>query len=696
MTGGRESGATLGQVLASGRGRRFVGRAAEVELFRSVVDAERPAFSVLHLHGPGGIGKTSLLEVFAGVAGEAGAVVVRIDGRDLDPAPAAVLDALRSRLDVPEHGGAIGGPGRIVLLVDSYELLVPVDDWLRAELLPRLPEAALVVIAGRRAPEPAWRADPGWHTRLRVVSLRNWSPAESRRYLQACGIGADRHDRLVAGTHGHPLALSLLADLVSRGGQEAVDELVPDVVEVLVRRLVDLIPDAAHRRALEVCAVARVTTEALLRDALAVADAHALFGWLRGLSVVESGPDGLVPHDLVRDVLDLDLRWRDPEGHRRVVRAVQDHLVGRLRTTRGRAQQRALVDWKYLFERFLLRRERDVASPVDWRWLGRRYPEPARPGDRDRIVELVRTWEGAESARLAERWLDRQPEGFFVVRGPDGREVTGMLGFLDLARASARDVAADPGTAAAWEFARRQAPPRPGEAVRQTRFVVDRVAYQGPSPTMNAGPLLSLQRHLSTPNLSWNFLVLADPDRWEAYFAVLDSPRVGEFTVGGRRYGLFAHDYRQLPVDAWLDQLVDRALAEDTTPAAGREPPLLVLAQEEFDDAVRQGLRDLRRPERLARNPLLRTRLLRDRARGEPTAAVLHELLGEAVATVGAHPRDAKLLRALDRTYLRPAATQERAAEVLGLPFSTYRRHLGQGVERVVAWLWEREVYGPK
>lgn len=58
------------------------------------------------------------------------------------------------------------------------------------------------------------------------------------------------------------------------------------------------------------------------------------------------------------------------------------------------------------------------------------------------------------------------------------------------------------------------------------------------------------------------------------------------------------------------------------------------------------------------------------------------------------HPRDDKLLRAVDRTYLHPAPTQEAAAEVLGLPFSTYRRHLTQGVGRIVAQLWDREVYG--
>ena len=43
---------------------------------------------------------------------------------------------------------------------------------------------------------------------------------------------------------------------------------------------------------------------------------------------------------------------------------------------------------------------------------------------------------------------------------------------------------------------------------------------------------------------------------------------------------------------------------------------------------------------------------------------------------------------------MRPAPNQEAAAELLGLPFSTYRRHLSQGVQRVVAWLWDHEVYG--
>ena len=60
--------------------------------------------------------------------------------------------------------------------------------------------------------------------------------------------------------------------------------------------------------------------------------------------------------------------------------------------------------------------------------------------------------------------------------------------------------------------------------------------------------------------------------------------------------------------------------------------------------------------------PLLRTRLVRDRAGDEePGAATLEALVGAAVETLREHPRDDKLWRAVERTYVRPAATQERA-----------------------------------
>jgi hypothetical protein len=215
---------------------------------------------------------------------------------------------------------------------------------------------------------------------------------------------------------------------------------------------------------------------------------------------------------------------------------------------------------------------------------------------------------------------------------------------------------------------------------------------------MNAAPVMTLQRQLATPGLAWDFLTLAEPERWDAYFRAADIPRAtgADFIVGGRRYGLFAHDFRQVPIEAWTELWADRALAREAgTDSRNGPEAYVVLSHPDFATAVRQGLKDIGRRELLVRNPLARTRLVAERAVGGRAAGeVLEALLREAAATLADHPRDDKLLRAVDRTYLHPAATQESAAAVLGLPFSTYRRHLAQGVDRIVAWLWDREVYG--
>jgi hypothetical protein len=391
-------------------------------------------------------------------------------------------------------------------------------------------------------------------------------------------------------------------------------------------------------------------------------------------------------------VLDADLRWRDPAGYKELFRRVRGHVYAALKSSRGREQQRSIFDLKFVF-----RNLPGVLSPVDWDVWGQHYPEPAGPGDRRGILGLVAAAEGQASAAIAERWLDVQPGGFLVVRG-DADEVRGVVALLDLAVVSEQDRRADPGAQAAWDYAHRCATPRPGEVITQTRFVVDREAYQGPSPTLNAVPIVTLQRYLSEPRLAWDFLTLHEPEPWDEFFALAELPRAtgADFVVGGRRYGLYGHDFRRVPVDALMELWTERALAQDVTlrPSAA-DDDVLVLSQPDFADAVRQALRDLHRPELLARNPLVRTRLALDYAGAEePDADTVEGLLQAAVETLRRHPRDDKLLRAVEHTYLRPAPTQEAAAEVLGLPFSTYRRHLSQAVGRIVAWLWDHEVYG--
>ena len=686
----RSGSPTVADRLRGARRRGFVGRAAEIELFRGAVASAEPPFSVLWFHGPGGVGKTTLLGALAEAAEDDGHAPVRVDLRAIDPSPSA----FRSEL---ARAPALAAGERPLLLLDTFEAAAGLADWLRAEFVPSLPAGALVVVAGRSGPSDGWRREPGWRDLLRVVSLRNLGPDDTRALLRGAGVPDDLHERVLALTHGHPLALSLLVDVLSQRGAEDPGgislEAVPDVVGSLVASFLAGVPSARHRRALEIAAHARVTDAGLLRAILGEREGEERFAWLRGLSFVEAGPDGIYPHDLARDVIDADLRWRDRAAYAEVHAQVRAVVVERLQGRAGRERQQALADLM-----FLHRGNPAARAFWDWESLGQVYADALRPGDGDAITRMVERHEGPASAAIASHWLERRPEAFAVFRG-GGSAPLGFLSQLSLHETRDQDRARDPGAQAVWAHAQRHSPPRLDDEVIVGRFFADQDAYQAPSRSLNVVTMLTSQVWLSRPRLAWYYLVVADPDAFAPLMAYIRFERApsADFDVGGRTFAVYARDWRREDGATWLVRMGERELGgEAPTPASAGAAPTVALSHQEFADAVRRALRDVHRRDALAANPLIRARVVKEEPGGGPAPEVLRRLLEDAVRALDADPREAKLVRALDRTYLRPAPTQEAAAELLGLPFSTYRGHLTRGLERVVDRLWRRELYGPE
>jgi TolB-like protein/class 3 adenylate cyclase len=142
---------------------------------------------------------------------------------------------------------------------------------------------------------------------------------------------------------------------------------------------------------------------------------------------------------------------------------------------------------------------------------------------------------------------------------------------------------------------------------------------------------------------------------------------------------------------AGVPEEIDTAAAAEvgaSTPQA-LPSPAPVLAYPDFVAALRNALRDFSRPDLLAGNPLLRSRLFAKHDRAGP--ADLRALLSETVDALFASARDEKLRRVIEFTYFHPAPKQEVTAERLGLAFGTYRRHLATALERLARWLWDRE-----
>ncbi|MFK4104199.1 ATP-binding protein [Streptomyces sp. NPDC019531] len=681
----RTSGAAgwIGAQVQAARDLAFTGREAELRTFRSALSGAPDAPSVLYLHGPGGVGKSMLLRRFATEARTAGREVVEVDGRIIEPTPEAF----------EKEAEAVFGGDRAVLLIDTFECCQRLERWLRDRFLIRLPAGAVVVIAGRQAPEPGWTSDPGWAGLLRTAALRNLAPDEVTAFLHASGVPPQTHAALLNFTGGHPLALALAAAVALKDEGRAADwEPSRDVIETLLPQLIGDVPSPVHRRALEVCAHAYVTTETLLRAVIGDA-AVSTFAWLRELPFVESSRQGLFPHDVVRKALEADLRWRDPEGYAELHHRLRGYLFDRIRTAPERGMLYAVGEFMYLY-----RSDRYMSDFNSWRGgldvtLGR-----CEPADHAAVLALTADVLGTESVALARYWLDRQPEAFKLCEDAEKREIVGYSAWLRLTEPCAEEV--DPVVSAAWAHARSASPLREGEHLAVSRFHVTPPAYGKGSPITGLHQWRCLAEIARAgPRLAWTYIAILGAEYWRPYLTSLGLvPIAGRPRVDDHTYTLFALDWRVRPIRAWAERKTDLMLShvpglpglpcvpETTVPDSTAD--LAVLSRPEFDAAVRDALRELRHPEKLAVNPLTRSRLTVEHGRA------LLDVLTQAVEALREERGRTSHHRAVAATYLRGATTQEAAATRLGVPFGTYRRHLAGGVERICDALWHQEIYG--
>ncbi|MFE6172283.1 ATP-binding protein [Streptomyces sp. NPDC056464] len=670
--------------LAESRASMFVGRTDLLTVFGTAVAAAgHENVAVIFVHGPGGTGKSALLQRFADEARAVGRQVLQVNARGMEPSGQAFESYAGGILDLPAG----------VLLVDNFEHCQGLEPWLAHEFLPRLPVGALVVLASKNAPCTHWREDLGWSTALHVARLSNLRNAEARELLHRMRVRPSLHDTLIEFTHGHPLALRLAAEIAQRDNLETMTWTSSGpVLRQLVECLVGEAPSPSHQHALEVCAHALNTTEGLLRATLGE-QAPALFAWLRRQPYVESGQHGLSPHDLVREILDADLRWRDPAGYQRMHERMSRHLLDEARAATGPDVLPAVLAATYLH-----RRNGFVSRFLTWNMDSGIYEDTCRPADRADVLRLIEAAEGARSAELAERWMDVQPSAFRVYRLADSRTPVAVMAWLRLTPDLADVVDQDPVTSAAWQHIRSRRPLRDHEHFAVARFMVAADTYQRPSAAMDLMIHRCVAQFLHSDHLAWSFIALASDPFWIAFMEYLDQRSLRDQTpVGARQFTLYAHDWRVVTRKRWMEVGASIELAG---PDAKPRPRLhsdsavvTVLSREEFDRAVLDALGSWHRRDGLAGNPLTRTRLVTAHGDGNPVGA-LRALLTEAVAALREDPRAEKYHRSVDMRFFRGAPTREVAAERLGLSLSTHQRHLKRGLQRVLDHLWDRELLG--
>ncbi|QWF80972.1 AAA family ATPase [Amycolatopsis sp. CA-230715] len=641
----------------------FVGRGDQRRIFAAALRGDHDAARVLLVHGPGGIGKSALLRRMADDAEELGRTVVRVDGEYV----------LASAAAFEQHAGAVRAMDRPVLLVDGFEHCQALETWLREDFLPTVPEDAVVVVAGRRRPEPQWTLDPGWRHLVRAIALEPLSSADADALLADRGVSSALRSKVTEFAGGHPLALCLAAETAST--DTSVDETEwepgPHVVETLLTRLIDRVPSAAHEYGLRVCGHARHVTVDLLRTGLDEQDALAVFDWLRGLPYVEPGPHGLVAHELVRDVLDSSFQWRDPTAYAELHLRLWRHLGARAQAATGEAAPVVVSELLYL-NRYANSAHATMQEPHIEPLFVREYV----PEMRAKVLRLAREDRDDEHARLVAHWLDRQPTAFSIYCRAGDLEPVAFFAWLRL-RPETEGRHDDPALGPVTEYLERTTPIRAGEHVGVARFMVPTPAADRHVTGADLHATRISMESIQQPHaLMVTFQLLPQAESFVPVLEAFDFfllrlvPEVGD---GG--WGMFVHDWREISVAEHMERVVPAIGAvrppvtvREAAPRAAAAP----MSREDHGTAVKQVLRDWHDEDAVAANPL---------AGVYGDVGALREAVLAAVDALGNDARQLNQQRAVRATYLERPTTQEAAANRLGLPFGTYRRHLRSGLD---------------
>jgi hypothetical protein len=618
--------ATLRERVADRDAESFVGRGAELDVFERVLGGDDPA-RIVFLHGPGGIGKSTLLREVVRRARRRGYDSIWVDGREVAPFPQQIESMVTEIADARPA----------IVVFDSYELIASLDGSLREVVVPDLPAETIVVFASRQAPARGW-FEGGWATLVRSLPLGPLDRDDAVRLATAHGVAADDVTALVDQSRGSPLAVVAGAESGPAGS-----------VAALAERLLGDEVEPSRYRTLGVAALARVTTPEMLADVLGDGDPQDSFKWLASRSFAEPLAHGVALHGLVADAVKAQLRLQDPSGEAELRRRIADHL-----------HRRALGGHRGLSTEL----QHLVVDP-DVRWgfasdVGERYHiDSIRPGDAAVIGGILEAVGVGDWWSITRVFLEQHPEFCGVARDADGK-IGGY--FVAVSPNSAPPAAEDDPLLGPWlRYAR--------ETLRTNRAVLWRDAIDLTGEMGEVTSLLGVGGLLSTgvANPRYGFLPISPViPAARAFSEALHATHEPSLDVATHGQELACHivDFGPSGLLGFQRDWIYRETGARPPSAAPEVEPIEVLKL-------------LRDPDRLARGPSW--------LGSSPSARLdrLRQLVDDSLIVFGDHRDDELAREIIVAAYLGQSAPHDAIARQLHLSRSAYFRRLHAASERV-------------
>lgn len=221
------------------------------------------------------------------------------------------------------------------IIVDTYEEMEGLDDWVCRTLAPALPEGIRVAVLGRNA-LPKINFDWGeFGTALQAMELPELPESDAKAYLVHHGLrDTAALDEAYHFTGGYPLLLVLVVHLSREtGGWDKIGALesAADRDHVATELLKRILREERVREVqafLEKGVAARWFTPEIVSVILEVSseEGRAIYDKLKRHSFVERHPYGLKFHDKIRELLLVRLKFNKPE-YDEVVQRLTDYYT---------------------------------------------------------------------------------------------------------------------------------------------------------------------------------------------------------------------------------------------------------------------------------------------------------------------------------------------------------------------------------
>ncbi|MCP8970056.1 ATP-binding protein [Ectobacillus ponti] len=251
----------IGQLLSQVEDQWFVGREHELGMLTNLTFSQHD-WQFLHVCGPPGIGKTTLLKKFRNM--HPGRRIYYFSGLAGYREPEEFLRDLHAALkgeigQVPMDGESLAGAlntlaaerDGVVLLLDTLDQWAPIHMWLREHWIPQLSIRVRFISAARYRLCEVWHRTPGWTDMIYELPLGSLSKKEVQDYLRLRGI----HDNLLQHAIGNdckgiPAVLLILCKYVLENRHVPLDEGFPfrHLTQLLSKRLLACSDSSAEFR----------------------------------------------------------------------------------------------------------------------------------------------------------------------------------------------------------------------------------------------------------------------------------------------------------------------------------------------------------------------------------------------------------------------------------------------------------------